>query len=293
MGLATIINMIILVCVPAWGAWASLLAWVLWWIDSALAISTNMILPFLIMSRHNSQISTMTAVWLLPIVATIVASASGSIVASALENEQYAVWTIIMSYILWGTGVPLAVFTMVMYFQRLTLHALPPRETIVSVFLPLGPLGQGAFAIMQLGQDSQRLFSQTKTLPQVASAGDVLYMNGFMTGLIMWGFGLVWLFFAVASITRSSFPFNLGAWGFIFPLGVYAVATVTVAKELPSVFFKVLGTVFSLAVVLLWIVISTRTLIKTFTGELFYSPCLVDWEKVDVERRIKDGDVEG
>ena len=67
----------------------------------------------------------------------------------------------------------------------------------------------------------------------------------------MWEFGIVWLFFAIASLSRTRFPFNLGWWGFTFPLGVYATATVQISKELPSLFFKVLGTIFSLAVVLL------------------------------------------
>ena len=39
-GLATIINMIILVCVPAWGHGMAIFAWVLWWIDSVLAMIT-------------------------------------------------------------------------------------------------------------------------------------------------------------------------------------------------------------------------------------------------------------
>lgn len=185
----------------------------------------------------------MTAAWLLPIVSTIVAAASGGIVASVLENEQHAVWTIIISYILWGTGVPLAMMVLVMYFHRLTIHKIPPREVIVSVFLPLGPLGQGSFGIMQLGKEAMRVFPNTGSLPAQTSAGPILYIFGFIVGLIMWGFGFVWLFFAIASISRSTFPFNMGWWGFTFPLGVFTVSTTTIAKELPSLFFKVLGTV--------------------------------------------------
>jgi tellurite resistance protein TehA-like permease len=193
---------------------------------------------------HKNQLSTMTAAWLLPIVATIVASASGSIVASVLPNPQHALWTIIISYILWGTGVPLAMAVLVIYFQRLTLHALPPREVIVSVFLPLGPLGQGGFAIMNLGSVAVRVFAKTGTLQSATtnSAG-ILYVLGWLLATIMWGFGLVWLFFAAASITRSRFPFNMGWWGFTFPLGVFTTSTTQMAKELPSTFFKVLGTV--------------------------------------------------
>jgi tellurite resistance protein TehA-like permease len=98
---------------------------------------------------HEATLSTVTAAWLLPIVAPIVAAGSGSVVAEVLPNPQHALWTIIVSYILWGTGVPLAMAVLVIYFQRLTIHHLPPREVIVSVFLPLGPLGQGGFGIMQ------------------------------------------------------------------------------------------------------------------------------------------------
>lgn len=98
-------------------------------------------------------------------------------------------------------------------------------------------------------------------------------------GLVIWGYGLVWLFFALASISRSKFPFNMGWWGFTFPLGVYSVSTTTLAKVLPSPFFKVLVTIFSLVVVLLWLVVSVMTLINAAQGKLFYAPCVEAYEK--------------
>lgn len=45
-GLATIINMFVFVCVPTWGPWAAQFAWSLWWIDAALAVSIATYLPF-------------------------------------------------------------------------------------------------------------------------------------------------------------------------------------------------------------------------------------------------------
>lgn len=98
------------------------------------------------MANGNERpLSAMTAVWLLPIVSCIVAASSGAIVAEILPNAQYALWTIITSYVLWGIGLPLALMVMVIYLQRLTLHNLPPKAALVSVFLPLGPLGQGGY----------------------------------------------------------------------------------------------------------------------------------------------------
>ena len=277
MGLATIVNMVVFVCVPAWGPHAATLAWTLWWIDVVIAAATCMYLPFVIMYVHDTKLESMTAAWLLPIVSTIVAAASGGIVAEVLPNPQHALWTLITSYILWGTGVPLAMVVLVMYFHRLTVYRLPPREVIVSVFLPLGPLGQGGFAIMQLGKVARQIFPTTHSL--IPGAGDTLYTVGFGLAVIMWGYGLVWLFFALASISRTKFPFNMGWWGFTFPLGVFAVSTVTIAKELPSLFFKVLGTIFSLSVLLLWIVVSARTMRGAIAGTLLFAPCAAEYEK--------------
>ena len=183
----------------------------------------------------------MTAAWLLPMVSTIVAAASGSIVANVLPNPQHQLWTVLVSYVLWGTGVSIAMTTLAIYFQRLAVHKLPPREVIVSVFLPLGPLGQGGFGIMQLGKVAMDIFPKTGTL--IPGAGEILYVFGFIVAIIMWGFGLVWFFLALASISISKFPFNMSWWGFTFPIGVYAVSTTTIGKELPSELFNILGTV--------------------------------------------------
>jgi tellurite resistance protein TehA-like permease len=193
------------------------------------------------MTVHKNAHETMTAAWLLPIVSTIVASASGAIVASILPRTDHALWTVITSYVLWGTGVPLALVVLVMYFHRLAVHKLPPQEVIVSVFLPLGPLGQGGYGIMGLGTQAMKIFPVEKTLHPLA--GDILYVVGFGVAITLWGFGLVWLFFAVSSISRSKFPFNMGWWGFTFPIGVFTMSTLSMAQELPSGFLKILGTV--------------------------------------------------
>ena len=173
------------------------------------------------MRYHEAKLENITAAWLLPVVSTIVAAATGSIVAGILPHPQWQLITIITSYILWGKGVSLAMCVLVLYFLRLTTHTLPPKAIIVSVFLPLGPLGQGGYAIQNLGNVAREIFRDTHTLPEsMTYAGDILYVVGFLIAMIMWGFGLVWLFFAVATIWNSpKFPFNMGWWGFTFPLG--------------------------------------------------------------------------
>ncbi|KAA8649287.1 TDT family transporter [Aspergillus tanneri] len=274
MGLATIINMFCNVCVPAWGEGAAYFAWALWILDAVVSITTATTIPFIVMTRKSEiDLSSMTAAWLLPIVSCVVAAASAAVVAEVLPNAQYALWTIIVGYALWGMGVPLALMIMTIYLQRLLLHKLPPKAVVVSVFLPLGPLGQGGFGIQKLGECARKIFPQTGSLH--SASGILFYEGGFILGLIMWAFGLVWLFFAIASLVRTRrFPFNLSWWGLTFPLGVYTMCTCQLGRELPSRFFAVLGTVFSVVVLLLWILVSFHTYRGIFKGDIFIAPCL-------------------
>lgn len=121
-------------------------------------------------------------------------------------------------------------------------------------------------SIIVLGKLAKRLFPATHTLPDVAHAGDVFYIVGFMVGLILWGFAIVWFIVAVIMIAISGgFPFNMGWWGFIFPVGqcssflaldntaslivfwtgVFTLLTITIGEELESAFLKVLSCVSS------------------------------------------------
>ncbi|KAL7815053.1 voltage-dependent anion channel [Trichoderma aethiopicum] len=278
--LCTIIEMIVLVCVPAWGNWAVTLAWTLWWFDAAISIVISYFIPFVIMHIHDVKLATLSATWLLPVAAAIVASAIGAVVAGALENEQHALWTLITSYFLWGTAMPLSFTCLVIFFQRLSMHSLPPPEAIVSMFLPVAPLGQGGFAIIQLGKVAAEVFPKTGTLGKMGThSGEILYVVGWIVGFIMWANGLAWIFFALASISRRRFPFNIGWWGFTFPLGVWAGATIAIGQEMPSRFFNVLGTIASVIVTLLWIVIAVGTIRKVIDGKIFIAPDFEQWKK--------------
>jgi hypothetical protein len=48
--------------------------------------------------------------------------------------------------------------------------------------------------------------------------------------------------------------------------------------------------IFSVAVTLLWILVTTRTAIKAATGDMFFAPCLKDLEgkKVEAERNCPE-----
>lgn len=45
MSLGVIIEMIIFVCTPAWGPWATIMAWTLWWIEVVISVAICFYLP--------------------------------------------------------------------------------------------------------------------------------------------------------------------------------------------------------------------------------------------------------
>ncbi|KAK3698211.1 Plasma membrane sulfite pump involved in sulfite metabolism [Vermiconidia calcicola] len=279
MGFATLVGMWISVCVPAWGTWAVYFGWAIWMLDSIVAIAVTLSLKILLMSAsHQRSLDTITAVQLLPIAATIVAAAVGSRVAEVLPNPQHALGTIIACYVMWGMAVPMAFTVLVIYYQRLALHKMPPREVIVSAFLPLGPLGYGGYTMLYLGKVAAQVFPETGSIDPMA--GKFAYIAGFYVALIMWAWGMVWFALALASIYKAwPLPFNMGWWGFTFPLGVYSLSTVLIGVELPSLFFRVLGTIFGVAVILLWCVIAFRTVMGAWNGHLFNAPCLANLKR--------------
>jgi tellurite resistance protein TehA-like permease len=64
----------------------------------------------------------------------------------------------------------------------------------------------------------------THSLPQVEThPDDIFYVVGVLLGLALWGFAMVWFVVAIMMMVASGgFPFNMGWWGFIFPVGNYA-----------------------------------------------------------------------
>lgn len=244
-------------------------------------------------ASHQRSLDSITAAQLLPIAATIVAAGTGSEMAAVLPNPQLALATLIASYVMWGMGVPYALSVLVIYYQRLALHKLPPREVIVSCFLPLGPLGFGGYTILYLGKVSKEVFPKTGSIDPLA--GRIAYILGFFIALVMWGYGLVWFALALASIYKARPKWNnMGIWGFTFPLGVYSVSTILIGEELPSLFFRVLGTIFGTMVILLWIFISACTARGAWSGKLFHAPCVATLKReeqsygpVEEEKRVE------
>lgn len=273
MGLATIINGCVQYGLPLWGGAVIVWAQALWWLDVAMALSCGVLIPFMMFTRQQHSIDQMTAVWLLPVVAAEVAAASGGVIAPHLTDASAQFSTLITSYVLWAYSVPVALSILVILVLRLALHKLPHENMAASSWLSLGPIGTGALGMLLIGADAPEIFAAHG----MANIGAVAAGIGLIAGILFWGLGLWWLLLAMlitARYCKAGIPFNLGWWGFTFPLGVYAVTTLKLGALLDGVFFDALGVCFVVMLAVMWLVVAAKTAAGAYRGNLFVSPCI-------------------
>ena len=273
MGLATIINGGLVFGLPRFGAGVISIAEAVWWLDVAMAVACGVVIPYLMFTRQKHTIDEMTAVWLLPVVAAEVAAVSGALLAPHLATDAARFGMLVTSYALWAFSFPVATCVLAILILRMALHKLPHESMAASSWLALGPIGTGALGMLVLGADAPAIF----TAQGMVSIGTVAQGLGVIGGVLLWGFGLWWLLLAsliTVRYFRAGVPFNLGWWGYTFPLGVYALATLRLGVTLHLSLFTVIGAALIVALAGMWALVTAKTLEGGWRGNLFVSPCI-------------------
>ena len=273
MGLATVLNGFLKYGIALYGDVAIQIAHTLWLVDAILAVGIGILVPFCMFYKQDHQLQTMTAMWLLPIVACEVTATSGGLLLAHLEAGQHAVRILLASYMLWGMSVLPAFGILTILMLRLALHKLPGKELAISSWLALGPIGTGVLALLVLGAQAPQVLA----FIQLEQLGVFFQQAGIVASLILLGFGLWW--FAIAVLTTlkhatNDLPFNLGWWGLTFPLGVFTMAVLNSGHLLHISFIVNIGLALATILVMLWAMVMSRTLKGMYRGNLFFSPCL-------------------
>ncbi len=272
MGLAVLISGLVQFGPARWGDGVYALAHALWWLDAAMALGSALLVPYLMFTRQSHALEKMTAVWLLPIVAPEVAAGAAGALAPHLDPAA-ARLVLVVGFILWGMSLALAFSLITLVLLRLALHKLPDTDFAATSWLPLGPLATGCLGLLTMGQAAPAAFTGTP----LAAAAELAHGIGLVGGLALWGAGLWWLVIATLftrHYIRDNMAFNLGWWGFPFPLGVLALATLELLRLTELSFFALVGLVLSVQLAAIWLLVLQRTLRGVWHGELFQAPCL-------------------
>ena len=173
-------------------------------------------------TRHRHSIEQATAAWLLPVVAPIVASSVGHVVADVLapHSQSHALLTSTVSLFLVLLGLGLVFMMLPLYLFRLVTHGLPASGLIISCFLPLGPCGQGGYSLL-LAADLFPMLLRGTASPffRDESAFTSLRVVLIAGAFCLWTFGTMWLVMACAAVyeiaARNHLAFALPWWGVV------------------------------------------------------------------------------
>ncbi|KAI0066104.1 hypothetical protein BV25DRAFT_1879139 [Artomyces pyxidatus] len=293
MGAATLINVSVTLFYSEYGFGGSAFLytlWGFWWLDVAVSALCCWGLVHVMSVVHDQSLSRMTAIWLLPVVTLIVASSTGGILAQALHplSEQKALITLTFSIFLVAIGLSLALMILTIYLFRLIVHGPHPGASVVSSFVPLGPMGQAGFSIVLIG-DAMRTFlpvhGNHSLFLSSAQVGEIVYAVCMCIAFVLWALATMWLVYALlgiqAVVRKSRFPFRVPFWGMIFPNGVYANLTISLYRTFDVRFFRVWGAIYAGITFAMWLVVSVITVSMVYHGVIFVAPCL---EEIDMAR---------
>jgi tellurite resistance protein TehA-like permease len=176
-------------------------------------------------TRHNHSMSTLTPLWLLPVVTLIVCSSTGQLLADVLIpiHLPHAFLTIGVSVVILVIGISLALMILTVYMRRILIDGLPDVDMIISSFLPLGPCGQAGYSFLLAGQNFKATMPHgTGGVVGDELSGRVLNVCCFFASFVLWCLGVWWLLMAFIAIGDVLFrgrriPFKLAFWGLVFP----------------------------------------------------------------------------
>jgi tellurite resistance protein TehA-like permease len=155
----------------------------------------------------------------------------------------------------------------------MAIHKLPPVSMVASSWLALGPIGTGALGLLLISQNAPAVLEANGLGPVAQAMGGA----SLLAAILLWGYGIWWLATALLitlHVARQGLPFNMGWWGFTFPLGVYAVATLHLSVVLPIPALAFAGAALVAMLVCVWLIVSVRTLQGAWDRSLFVAPCL-------------------
>ncbi len=227
---------------------------ILWMINVVLAVVSGFGIPFWMFTRHDHDLSRMTAVWLMPIVPAEVVAASGAILLPHVAVLAFRQDLLIGIMVLWAFSVPMAFLMLGILFIRLTLHKLPPEDLAISTWITLGTLGTGVMGLAGIAHDVRFAFPLFNTGIQGAAL---------LGAVVLWGLGLWWMgqsvFITLYYLRTRRLRFNLGWWGLTFPLGVFAGGTDLLYRALGTGILGWAAWIFFIMLAIFWVMVTGFT----------------------------------
>lgn len=140
-------------------------------------------------------------------------------------SPSHALLTLVVSCVSLSMGLLLTFMIFSIYFLRLVVHGYPASSSVVSSFIPMGPMSQGGYTMILMGQGFKAVLPLTYGSSEVLHngiTGDVIDIICSCAAFVMWSFATLWLVYAILGVQhearKARFPFKIPFWGLIFPI---------------------------------------------------------------------------
>jgi tellurite resistance protein TehA-like permease len=230
---------------------------------SALLVAAGV--PYLMVTRHRIGAADASPVWLLPVVAPMVAAALGPALLPHLPAgaRQAREALLLGCYAMFGLSLLATLMLLPLVWGRLLRYGPLPVALTPALFLVLGPLGQSTTAAGALADAAPYAVA-----PPYATA-----LRGFavLYGVPVMGFALLWLAMAAAMALRAArrgLRFSMTWWAFTFPVGTCATGAAALARHTGLHAAAWLAVALYVALVAAWAAAATGTLHGLLTGAL-------------------------
>ncbi|MFI2032263.1 TDT family transporter [Streptomyces buecherae] len=239
----------------------------LWVVGTVVGLLAAAGIPYLLITRHRVGPRDASPVWLLPVVAPMVAAATGPALASHLPAGQWRAALLLVCYAQFGLSLLGTLVLLPAIVAGLLRYGPPALALTPTLFLVLGPLGQSTTAVTHLADAA----------PGALRADHASALAGFalLYGVPVMGFALWWLVLAGALVVRAArrgMPFAMTWWAFTFPVGTCVTGAAGLARHTELAALRWLAVGLYAVLVAAWGVALARTTRGVVSGALLPPP---------------------
>ncbi|MFE1464333.1 TDT family transporter [Streptomyces nigra] len=240
---------------------------VLFTAGTATGLAAAVAVPYLMAVRHRTMAAQATPVWLLPLVAPMVAAAVGPLLVPHLPPGQARATLLLGCVAMFGLSLLATLLMLPLVFARLITGDPLPLALTPSLFLVLGPLGQSTTAVGAFAD------AAPGALP--APYTEALGVLAVLYGVPVMGFALLWLGLAGAHVVRArrhGMGFAMTWWAFTFPVGTCVTGAAALARHTGLFVYDGLAVGLFGLLVAAWSVAAVHTVRGLFSGALLAAP---------------------
>lgn len=246
---------------------ATVIAWTLWIIGTALGLLTAVIIPFRLFTKFEVRHDGAFGGWLMPVVPPMVSATAGSFLIGTIDSPDLRQTLLYACYAMFGMSLFASVIIITMIWSRLAHFGSTGSVRVPTLWIVLGPLGQSITAAGLLG--TAAMITVAAPLSSAMNAFSVVY------GVPVWGFAVMWACIAglmTLRTMRRKLPFALTWWSFTFPVGTVVTGTTQLAKHTNLPAFSALAIIGFCCLLLAWVVVGVRTLHGVYRTDLLVPP---------------------